>query len=1165
MSQCLHCSRSCAGDALFCENCQDHADEVVQLEILDQAHQSSEPPLVIPAMLALRDRKSQERSESSPIPFEPSEPPPENALSQQAEEIAAQLDQAVSRLDAAARWIEKEEPGAQSLFRSRSSRLKPLRDISSEIQRASTPHPRIKRASEFDTQPEAGKTDRSTSQQKEQAAWPWFGEEEEEEKEGDLWENAADPLLSRARPTSAEAARIEDADMQRIALEEHLTLSYSALRKSRRRRRFSRWQLAFGGMVILALVALAIDGLLLTFAFNRANHALTPGGGPPTLALSSNVVNAGAVVSLQITHFAPLTTVVLTHDVQEALFTIGGSSAFTVDASGAGSVSFTVNSFWGPGFHLIAAEDVATRYTASATLQVNGEGPSRPPHLLVASSSLDLGSAAQGADTIQSLVLRNAGDGSISWSVSSDQPWLLLAPLQGTFSTGQTIAVAVQRSALPPGPYDGSITLSSNVSAPEKLHVHMTVKALPPDAGPMISLVPPLLSFTTVDGSSTPVTQVVTLSNPGQQRLHWSLSNGPTATTIMQNASDQAASSQETSPDPGILAGKNADWLHADTTTGWLAPGQTTQIHLTVNSQSLLPGAYAETLTFRSAAGTAAFDTPQMLGVALTVQPHCGLLTSTGSLDFTAVADQSNPSSHALSLNTTSSCASDTLNWQAQPSAGWITVSPASGQVSSSESGVTSIGVNTANLRPGKYSGLVTFLANKSTQTVFVWLNLQPHPAPLEPIMSVSPMSLNFSTIQGQASPGGQMITLTNNGGGSLKWHAAVTQLNTNWLSASPGGGIVPPGQTGQVMVNVATTGLTPGNYSGQITLIATDMRGSPASGGPQTIAVDLVVQPPCALAQPSQSALLFNAIAGGANPLAQMVTLTGAGSCVWPLQWSASVSPAASWLTLAPATGTLNTASQQGGITVGVNAAGLQPGTYNTQVTINALDSTGTRAQNSPQTFTVTLTVQQPCTLQTLPSQLTLSAAQGQSTPASQTLNLSESGSCGGGVAWTAVGNMPWLSTSPASGTDNGGGSSFAVSALAGNLTPGNYTGQVTVSASNNGMVLQGSPQTISVIFQVTGYTVSGSVVACSGPAPSCATSSGLAGATVSLINSSGITIATVTADNAGNFTFANIPLGNYTISASGTVGTTVYTGATTLTVSGSTNGLSVQTFASS
>jgi hypothetical protein len=102
-------------------------------------------------------------------------------------------------------------------------------------------------------------------------------------------------------------------------------------------------------------------------------------------------------------------------------------------------------------------------------------------------------------------------------------------------------------------------------------------------------------------------------------------------------------------------------------------------------------------------------------------------------------------------------------------------------------------------------------------------------------------------------------------------------------------------------------------------------------------------------------------------------------------------------------------------------------------------------------------------------------------------------------------------------------------------------------------------------VIFQVAGYTVSGSVAACSGPAPSCATSSGLAGATVSLINSSGITIATVTADSAGNFTFANIPLGAYTISASGAAGTTAYTGATTLTVSGSTNGLSVQTFAPS
>ena len=1170
MSQCVRCSGPCADDAVFCESCQDHAEEGVLPVDSARENPPAEASPVLPALLTLHDRKLQEEPGGTPpISFEPSErsesretPPEEAALQGAGGDGTSSIEQALFKLSAAAHWIEAEEPSAQSQFRARSARLKPLRDISSEIQRASTPHPRINSDAVFDTQPEVEKKEEPPPRAE---IWPWFGgeNEDEEEKEGDLWSDAPDPLLSRTRPTSAEAARIEAADMQRVELEEHPTLLYSALRLSRRR--FPRWRVIFGGMVILALVALAVDGLLLAFAFNHASRVTSAGGGPPTLALSTNVANVGEEVALRLTHFAPLTTVVLTHDVQETLLTTTGVSALTTDAGGGISASFTVNGSWGPGFHLIAAEDVATRYTASAMLQVGGEGPSRPPHLLVDASSFDLGSSVQGADTIQPLVLRNTGNGSISWSASSDQPWLLLAPLQGTFSTGQTIAVAAQRSALPPGKYSGTITLSSNVGAPETLSVHMTVKALPPDVGPMISLVPPLLSFTTMDGSATPVTQVVTLSNPGQRALRWSLSSGPTATTIMQGGLALAPQSQRTGLDTTFLPGTDvASWLQASVTSGWLAPGQSEQIRLTVRSQSLLPGAYMGTLTFHSASGTPAFDTPQTMDVALTVQPHCGLVTGVGNLEFTAVAGQSNPGSHSLSLNATSSCAGGILNWQALPSAGWITVSPASGQVRGMESGVTSVGVSTANLAPGKYNGLVTFLADKSTQTVFVQLDLQPRPAPSEPILGVSPISLNFSTIQGQGSPGGQVVTLTNNGGSPLRWHASVAQLGTSWLNARPSGGIVLPGQTGQLTVNVATSGLTPGTYPGQITLFAADSRGSPASGSPQTVSVDLIVQPPCSLAQPSPSALLFSASAGGANPLPQTVTLTGAGSCAWPLRWSASVSPAASWLVLTPTAGALSISSQQSGIVAGVNAGGLQPGTYSTQVTISALDSAGTQAQGSPQTFTVTLTVLQPCTLQQLPAQLVLNAAQGQGTPVSQTLALSESGSCGGGVAWSAAGNAPWLALSPSSGTDSGGGNVVTVSASADGLLPGSYTAQVTVSASNNGVVLQGSPQSVTVIFQISGYTVSGSVVACDGPAPDCASSSALAGATVSLVNSGGTTVATVTADASGNFTFINIPLGSYTINASGTSGATTYTGAATLTVGGTTTGITVQTFSS-
>ncbi|HEX7737117.1 MAG TPA: carboxypeptidase regulatory-like domain-containing protein [Ktedonobacteraceae bacterium] len=1105
--------------------------------------------------------------------FEPSESlgPVTEISTLVADGAGSSSDQVLSRLNAAARSIAAEEPGESRL--KRSSRLRPLRDISADIQRGSTPHPRLQRPSAgFDTIPGsgAGRLDRSAHNASSlpnsgaglppsrhanghtagAAGWPWFGDDGEEEKESDVWADLTDPLLARSRPIVGEAASIEEADMRRVQLEEQTTQPLLLLKI--RRRRFSRWHLAFVSMVLLALIALTIDGSLLSFAFRRASHSSTTRSGPPALLLSTNLANPGGMVSVHLTHFPALTRAVLTHDVQEALLTSNNRSTLEVDANGSASATFSVDTTWGPGFHLIVAEDVKTRDTASATLQIAGEGPSRPPHLLVDNTSLDLGDAVQGADTIQPLELRNSGSGSITWSASSDQPWLLVAPVRGVFSAGQSLSVAVQRSNLKPGPHEGTITIFSTVGAPQTVKVSMNVSALPPNAGPMIALAPPLLSFTATDGSTAPQTQVVTLSNPGQQELSWSLKIGSTSTTTMLGPD-----ATQSTANPTLLA----SWLNADLRSGKLAPGRSIRIRLTVTGRDLLPGSYMVPLTFSS---SRAFDNPQVMDVALTVQPRCGLLTSTGVLDFTAVVGQNNPSNHALGLSTTSSCGNDTLNWNAFSSQPWLTVSPQSGQLKGANDGVTSIGVNTANLKADRYTGLVTFQAGKSTQTVVVNLNLQPHPAAYEPILGASPLSLNFSTIQGQSNPAGQVVTITNNGGSVLKWHISVVQLGTNWLSALSSGGDVPPGQTGQVTINVDTSGLTPGTYTGQVLLAGTDSRGAPASGSPQAISINLTVQPPCTLAQPSPSALLFTATAGGGNPLAQTVNLTSGGSCAWPVHWSASIVSPASWLTLSASSGSLASLAQQGAITVGANIGGLQPGTYTTQVRISALDSAGMMASNSPQSFSITLVVQKPCTL-VVPDQITLTAQAGQTAAAARSFTLAATGSCDSGVTWTASGDAnssSWLALSATSGIDNGSGSAITVGASASQLVPGTYVGQITISANNNGMVLQGSPQTIKVIFQVSGYTVSGTAQACSDP--SCTTSQGLGGATVSLINSGGNTIETVTADNSGNFTLTNVPPGTYTISASGPLNGNAYSGTVTVTVNSSTDGTGVQTFSS-
>jgi Viral BACON domain len=894
------------------------------------------------------------------------------------------------------------------------------------------------------------------------------------------------------------------------------------------------------------LAAALVIAMLLGTSLLLLRHLSMGGtGGLLTLTISSNAAQIGDTVTFTLKHGTASASVALTHDVQEPIQVNGDSSLVTTDSAGSATVSLVIDSDWGPGFHLIVAEDVTTRYTASAILQITGRGPTPPAHLLIDTSTLNLGAAVVGANTIASLKLQNSGGGSITWSASSDQPWLLVSPSQGLFSASQTISIAAQRVSLKPGDYKGTITITSNVSPPVKIAVAMTVQPLPPNAGPVIALSPALLSFTATDGGPNPPAQVLAISNPGSRTLSWSLASSDPVTVTTQVS-------------PLHAAGAPCDWLSAVPPSGTVAPGASSALEVNVHSQCLLPGVYIGTLLFTAPGGV---DSPQAVNVSLTVQPHCGIVTSSGYLAFTAVAGQSNPGNQTVSLNATVSCAGATIAWSSSSSVSWLTVTPANGQVKGAASAVVSASVNAASLAPGKYYGSISLIASQSTQTVMVQLTVQPQPPPAAPIMGASPLTLNFSNTQGQPNPTGQVVTITNNGGSSLKWSTSVACISSCWLNTVPTGGTIARGQTGQVTISVDTSHLTPGNYVGQVTLNGVDSRGALAPGSPQTITINLVVQPPCTISPPSSRSLSFSAVQGASsNPLLQTVIFTGWGSCIWPVTWH--ISPSATWLKLAPVAGTINGTGQSGSIGVAASIAGLVPGTYSTQVTISATDNSGAVVQGSPQTFSATLTVLPPCMLSS-PSHasLSFSVSQGQSAPAPQNVTLSETGTCARPVTWTAnAGSSAWLVLSGTSGSDSGSGRNLGVNINAANLTPGMYTEQITVTATDStGAPVLGSPQTITVSLTVTGFTISGSVVACADLA--CATPQPLPGATVTLTG--GSTLLTTNADASGNYSFANVALGTYTISVAGTdASNTHYVGNATVTVSGNTPNFAIQVF---
>lgn len=1047
------------------------------------------------------------------------------------------VEQAILRLSEAAQLIAEAEPSNRRL--PRASRLAPMRDISADIRRESTPLPKFaKLRGDTGTSERVGASGPSTGEQNNAPEpdrfedsempdlWPWLDNEIEEKENEDSWANSTDPLISRHVPNSVEAARIEEEDIKR-ALAEGLPTRHN-LRLVKSRRPFSL-RIAFGVLALLAIIALLVDSVLLSVVVTHPRRATTTSNGPavPALTLYPNMVNVALSsqhVQVQIRHFPPNHRVELTHDVQEAVTTANGSSIVTTDNNGSTNVTLIVDSSWAVGFDQVYAEDFLTHYTASAQLQVVGKvtASASPAHLGLYDqsgkpiTSLQFNPTVQGSDSIQHLILKNSGSGSITWSAGSNQPWLLVSPNQGMFTQSQNIDVAVQTLNLKTGVHRGTLSLSSNVSTvPQLIQVTLTVPPLDLSKA-VLAPTPAVLSFTTTDGLGVPPSQILTLDNPGNQALNWTL-----AITASPAASNQTALAH--------IPGNCNNWLCATRDTGAILARSSQQISVSVNSSSLLPGAYQGELLF-SAPG--ASDPSQAVSVSLTVQPRCALVTNSGYLTFTAVQGQPDPGNQSIGLNATASCAGEPpLNWKASLSSSssynWLSASPTSGKLTGTTSEFISVGANSAGLPASSkpYYGFIAFTTPNSTQTVMVQLTVQLPPPPGAPIMGASPLNLNFSSTSGQQNPQGQVVTITNSGGSPLKWNTNVNIIVASWLNAAPTSGVIQPGQTGQLVVKVDTSQLSPGSYAGQITINAQ----APASGSGQVVSVNLVVQPSCTLTQPSSSSLAFSGVQGGAYPIAPMLLITGTGNCSWPLTLTTS-NPSASWLSVTFPTGnTIRGNGQSIPFVVQAITKGLTSGSpLSASFTISATDSAGTVAVGSPQQITATLTVLPPCVAAPV-SNLTLSAVQGQS--AVQVIPLNVSGTCSRPVTWATSTSTPWLSL-PAPQPDTGSGTLLTVTANSATLSAGTATGSFKLTATDNtGVVV--SVQTITVTLNLTA-TVSGTVLACSDSL--CTTSAPLPGASLALFDSNNIQVQTVTADPSGNYTFAGLAPGTYSVTITGT-----------------------------
>jgi len=560
-------------------------------------------------------------------------------------------------------------------------------------------------------------------------------------------------------------------------------------------------------------------------------------------------------------------------------------------------------------------------------------------------------------------------------------------------TTPAYLTLSVNPTGLAVGTYTSIVTVSSGTDS-LTWTVTLTVTA----GTPTISVSSSLLSYTYQSGGNLPQALAVTVT-----------------------ASSAVAFT---------AAASGGSWLSVSPASG-TTPAS---LSVSVDPTGLSPGSYDGTITITA---PGASNSPQTVSVSLTVTSSTSAPTislNPNVLNYTYQSGGNLPQALAVTVTASSAVAFTA----AASGGGWLSVSPASGTTPAS----LSVSVNPTGLSPGSYNGTITITApgvSNSPQTVSVSLVVSSIGSIGTATMSVNPSVLNYAYQSGGNLLPPQAVTVAATSAVAFTASAA----GSSWLSVSPASGTTPF----SLSVSVNPTALSPGVYSGTITITALG-----ASNSPQTVSVSLVVSSiGAATINVNPSVLNYAYQSGGNLPQPQAVTVAAS--------WAAAFTAAASggtWLSVDPASGTTPAS-----LSVSVDPTALSPGVYNGTITITVLGT-------SPLSVAVTLTV---TTISVNPSVLNYAYQSGGNLPQPQAVTVTASWA----AAFTAVASGgTWLSVGPASGTTP---ASLSVSVNPMALSPGVYNGTITITVPGTSPLSVAvtltvtSPSTISVSPRVLNY----------------------------------------------------------------------------------------------
>jgi tetratricopeptide (TPR) repeat protein len=280
-------------------------------------------------------------------------------------------------------------------------------------------------------------------------------------------------------------------------------------------------------------------------------------------------------------------------------------------------------------------------------------------------------------------------------------------------------------------------------------------------------------------------------------------SYGPVGGTFSPSSEDyKLENTGSTSIDYTIS--NNENWLTVSSTEGSLAAGESTTVTVEINenANSLTESTYNDTITFTNTTNGIGNTTRS---VALAVGSIPGNITVTPSEGFSSSGQEGGPFDPSSNDYTLVNTGVTSIEYTISKKEDWLTVSSTGGTLAAGESTIVKVEIheNANGLSPNIYNDIVTFTNTtngngNTTRSVTLTVTSAPNPGNL----SVTPDEAYSPSGQkgGPFNPSSKDYILENTGDTSIDY---TVSKNEDWLTLSSTGGLLAPGETKTVTVEI--------------------------------------------------------------------------------------------------------------------------------------------------------------------------------------------------------------------------------------------------------------------------------------------------------------------------------------------------------------------------